>query len=90
MLNECCGLWQELGYNFCPECGAKLQQVKEAAKVFCKNCASFWNGSGGILCINKKNHVDDWYTEKGTRLNTPSEINAKNDCEWYEEKETKK
>ena len=63
-------------------------------KVFCKNCINYscFEGTTNhiIKCKAPKNVKDTWYMSKAPNFREPREINKNNNCEWFEEKKSKR
>lgn len=63
---------------------------KKKTKVYCKDCKYFIRDEGYKVCDHKKNvdKIDDWYSSHEIRKRRPKEINKRNNCKWFKNKES--
>ena len=62
-----------------------------STKVYCGYCKFLKRGRLGgdydVECIYKDNLSDTWEYPKYETENSPRNLNAGNDCQWFEKKE---
>lgn len=64
------------------------KDMKDLCAVYCINCkhVEWHEPTGEVSCKHPDNCTPDWWSETGICNRRPENINAGNDCGWYEAK----
>lgn len=62
---------------------------RKKTKVYCVNCKYLISDEGYLVCDFPKNHgeINEWYKKCEVRKRWPKDINKKNNCKWFEQKQ---